>query len=361
MTLHEAILAVIRRNPEPMGIRDITQKINKYGLYKVKGDKLLTSNQVWARANKYNQLFRITDDKKITENSIKSLMLDEFSKWLRNFLVHNYSPNFDIIIPYLVFYIRSQRSTNFSHNVNPLPYLDLIRTESPKVHLIDSIYSFSFPQIPEDFFKILINGFNQLDEISLKNILFSFERFYSLLTEISDNDFKELFEKLISQVSGSKSRGFEFSTPKVIAKLIKQVVELRPQQSIYDPFAGLCILLNTIVDNENHNQVSANDVNEKIGIVGILNLFLNGVKDFDYTFKDSFLNPKEDLKYDWIVSNPPFTAPSGPMAEKIYPFETSVSYIYNGLKNRGRGIVVIPDSFLYSEDKKYSRLRKQLV
>src|SRR5687768_7105125 len=112
MTLHEAILTVIRKNNEPMRIRDVSQEINKYSLYKRKGDKPISPNQVWARANKYKELFRITDDKKITELSEKYLQQEEFLKWIRNFLVHNYSVNSDILIPFLIFYIRLRERPN---------------------------------------------------------------------------------------------------------------------------------------------------------------------------------------------------------------------------------------------------------
>ena len=68
MTLHEAILAVIRKNPQEMRARDIAQEINKYSLFKPKGDKLVTPDQIIQSVNKYQQ-------------SVATIVDTEIGKW----------------------------------------------------------------------------------------------------------------------------------------------------------------------------------------------------------------------------------------------------------------------------------------
>src|SRR6185503_20766925 len=43
------------------------------------------------------------------------------------------------------------------------------------------------------------------------------------------------------------------------------------------------------------------------------------------------------------------------------PVETSISYIYDRLNPNGKAVIVVPDSFLFTDDKTHRRLRGELV
>lgn len=65
MTLHEAIIEVLRSNKAPMKSRDIADAINAAKLY-VRGDNgPIPSRQISARVNNYPQLFSKTNDGRI--------------------------------------------------------------------------------------------------------------------------------------------------------------------------------------------------------------------------------------------------------------------------------------------------------
>lgn len=361
MTLHEAILAVIKKNGAPMKAAEISQQINKFSLYRSK-DKPVSSNQVWARVNKYKDLFRVTDDKKITELSEKYLQEEEFLRWIRNFLVHNYTVNSDILIPFLIYFIRLEER-NFKNSSRGV-YYDFVGLEPNRLKndLLAQVEILAAPHLPEKFYQTLKSSFEKLDSAVLRNVLLSLERFSSFISEMNDRDFAKLFNKLISQVSGTKSRGFGFGTPDVVAKFISYLIELKPKQSVYDPYAGLCILLSSVVADKKGIRVFANDISENAGTVGILNLVVNGVEDFEYTFNEA--TRVDSRVYDWIVSNPPFYRSFTSKGKSVIPedpFESSISYIYSRLNSNGRAVIVVPDSFLFTEDKIHRRLRGELV
>ncbi|MBO9051625.1 HTH domain-containing protein [Curtobacterium flaccumfaciens] len=60
MTLHEAMIEVLRENGAPMTSREIADSINARELYRRKDGRALPAGQVSARARNYHQLFHRT-------------------------------------------------------------------------------------------------------------------------------------------------------------------------------------------------------------------------------------------------------------------------------------------------------------
>lgn len=60
VTLHEAMIEVLRENGAPMTSREIADSINARELYRRKDGHALLAGQVSARARNYHQLFHRT-------------------------------------------------------------------------------------------------------------------------------------------------------------------------------------------------------------------------------------------------------------------------------------------------------------
>ena len=61
ITLHEAMQLVLKESNRPMTARELADEINKRNLYTRGDGELLPTNQICARARKYQQLFEKTE------------------------------------------------------------------------------------------------------------------------------------------------------------------------------------------------------------------------------------------------------------------------------------------------------------
>jgi hypothetical protein len=57
MTLHEAIVSLLKQKNKPMSILEITEELNQSGLYERSDGKEVCSFQVHGRTHNFNQLF----------------------------------------------------------------------------------------------------------------------------------------------------------------------------------------------------------------------------------------------------------------------------------------------------------------
>lgn len=63
MTLHEAIIQILKENNRPMTTSEIAAEVNDRRLYKRKDGLPLEPSQIAARINKYLHLFKRLEDK----------------------------------------------------------------------------------------------------------------------------------------------------------------------------------------------------------------------------------------------------------------------------------------------------------
>ena len=132
-----------------------------------------------------------------------------------------------------------------------------------------------------------------------------------------------------------------FETPKEIAEKIVQLAEIKENDCILEPSAGLGSIVNEIL--RIHSPVYAIEIQdenrkelEKIdGIKIIARDFLH----YEYS----------GLKFDKIIMNPPFTG--GQDADHIL-------HAYELLANGGRIISIVPSTTPTKEQKKYKELQK---
>ena len=71
LTLHEAIIKVLKDRGTPIGATEIAEIINKEGLYQRADEKPLQATQVCARVHSYPSLFRHKDRKICLVNRVE--------------------------------------------------------------------------------------------------------------------------------------------------------------------------------------------------------------------------------------------------------------------------------------------------
>lgn len=354
MTLHEAILSVLNNKGQSLKPRDIALEINRYKLYTKRDNNPVSPHQILLRAKKYPDLFQIDFENRISLMSDLSAKVLYFSDWLRNFLLHQYSPDLEVVIPFVIFtYIINLKDpdpygyskSSYDYHLDKYELLDQCKEKLFHMGVRDQ----------DDFFSTIYSSLLNID-VAEYNILIN--EIFSILNMFKDsNIILHFFEHAILQLGNSKSKGFEFSTPKSISKFINLTTHIRSGQSVNDPFAGMAILLNEAVKQTSTIKLFANDINRRIGVIGIMNLILNGFKDFNYTFSNT-LNSSCDTKYDWIISNPPFNLFNIPLRlNKLH----NIEIILDCLKSKGKSVLIINNSFLLAEDSKNIYYRKYLL
>lgn len=284
MNLHEAIQSVLNVKGQSLKPRDIALEINRFTLYTTGDGKTISPNQVLSRTRRYPELFEIDSQNQISLISGIFPDLAYFSDWLRNFLSHRYSPDLEIVIPFLIFtYIISSDEFSKSDFLSSrylrdkgLNREDIIARSSQRLNELEI-------DIHHDFFSVLQNAISNIDE---EEYIVLVVEIFSFLNRIPEdkNLFEHIFIRSILQLGNSKLKGSEFTTPQSVSKFVRLITSIRSGQSVYDPFAGMAILLSEVTKHSSTVKISANDINRRAGVVGIMNLIINGKRNFDYSF-----------------------------------------------------------------------------
>lgn len=361
MTLHEAIEQVLRKNNESMKPRDIALEINKYSLYKRKDNQPLTLNQVYARVNKYEDRF-IFAEGMVSLASEANTQEEDFFKWIRNLFVHNPANEFELLIPFLLYILKTSNSIEKNKLIQNLPDWTslVINTDHSHHQLIMSLRHQILHELPEEFYNEIIIALEKVNKQYFINAIVGLNNFYDLLTSITDERFSRLFSKVITQIVSKNIKSYEFGTPFLLSRFIAKLVDIKSSQILFDPFAGFCMLLNEVTLGKENITVIANDLSRRVGSIGILNLLLSSNYNFSFYFSNAFENilPND---FDWIVSNPPIMKNNIKGHGALKPLTNPIELIYSKLKPRGKAIIVVPDSFLYSSDKQYFGAREQIL
>ncbi|MCS6956308.1 MAG: type I restriction-modification system subunit M [Patescibacteria group bacterium] len=151
---------------------------------------------------------------------------------------------------------------------------------------------------------------NQLVELFSK---FSFK-------EISGDILGDAYEWILKHFAPQKAKEGEIFTPREVIRLMIEILDPKPKNSIYDPSlgsSGMLIMAYKYIE-EKYNQESANtlllygqEVNSKAVALAKMNMLLHGIKNFNLALGDTLLFPKFKEKdfiktFDFVLANPPW-------------------------------------------------------
>lgn len=235
MTLQAAIERIIIERGRPLKSTEIANEINVRGLY-TKADKTkISASQVIARVNKYPDIFNITEQG-ISLHEITLLPYRELSNKMLHLLRRMYSFNDesstrDIVASFLLLIFNSEHNLKLGREPekskeNLIKAFELFEEAEPEIrNRLSHVYQF-------------LTG--PISELEAEQIILLIRDFrFPLLKIPEQEEFSSFFNDFINAYSWKTNfRGGEFSTPKLVSKLMCSLYNLPEGATVFDPFAG---------------------------------------------------------------------------------------------------------------------------
>ncbi|NKQ38091.1 MAG: SAM-dependent DNA methyltransferase [Methanosarcinales archaeon] len=235
----------------------------------------------------------------------------------------------------------------------------------------------------DDFARALVN---QLME-------FSFEEIFNEKFDF----FSHIFEYLIKDYNSDGGGVYaEYYTPHAISKIMAKVLVDKSVQNVtaYDPSAGSGTLLMNLAHQigEDKCTIYSQDISQKSSGLLRLNLILNNLVHSisniikGNTIKDPYHKQGQDLmKFDYIVSNPPFKLDFSKWREDIDTKENNerffagipnipkkkkesmaiyllfLQHIIYSLSAEGKAAIVVPTGFITAQSGIEKKIRQKLI
>ncbi|MGR3856722.1 HsdM family class I SAM-dependent methyltransferase [Chryseobacterium indologenes] len=231
---------------------------------------------------------------------------------------------------------------------------------------------------------------------ALINKLFEFnfeESFEDYFNEKYDF-FKDIFEYLIKDYnSDSGGKYAEYYTPNAVSRIIANILVPEPvkQAKCYDPSVGSGSLLMSLAHKigENRCTIYSEDISQKSSTMLRLNLILNDlIHSIPNVIKTNTISQPfylNKLKFDYIVSNPPFKLdfsdfrddlekdtfkerffagiPNVPKTKKesMAIYLLFIQHIMHSLNDRGKAAIVVPTGFITAQSGIEKKIRERLI
>lgn len=206
--------------------------------------------------------------------------------------------------------------------------------------------------------------------------------------ELGDADSKgDLYEYLLSKVATAGTNG-QFRTPRHIIKMMVELVQPQPEDTIIDPAMGSAgfliesqaylrenhekMFLNAnLREHFNNHMFYGNDMDRTMLRIGAMNMMLHNVENPNISYRDSLSEQNTDIeKYSLVLANPPFKGSldydsvSADLLKVAKTKKTELLFLalfLRILKKGGRAAVIVPDGVLFGSSKAHEQIRKEIV
>ena len=160
-------------------------------------------------------------------------------------------------------------------------------------------------RLPDHLLLKLLNHFNKIN-LGVQNV--------------RDDDMGRAYEYLIKRFADkANKKAGEFYTPRSIVRLMVNVLDPQPGETVYDPACGTGgMLLETVHYVKEHGgdprllKLKGQEKNLTTEAIARMNLYLHGMEDFEIRRGDTLRDPKfltsDRLEqFDCVIANPPFS------------------------------------------------------
>lgn len=228
---------------------------------------------------------------------------------------------------------------------------------------------------------------NKLSDERLKNLIEHMSSIRVGNKDYSADIMGDSYEFLIKKFADlSKKNAGEFYTPRTIVKLMVDLLDPQPGETVYDPACGTGGMLIEAIrhmhnDRLAYGRIYGQENNLSTSAIARMNLYLHGAKDVQIKQGDTLRNPlfleRGKLKtFDCVLANPPFGMEKWGAAQfesdqygrNLWGCPTDSNADFAWLQHmvksmdpkNGRCAVVLPQGVLFHSGKE-GEMRKQLV
>lgn len=160
----------------------------------------------------------------------------------------------------------------------------------------------------------------KMPDYIITSLIEDFSRYELNLKACPADEMGQAYEYLIGKFADDAGNtAQEFYTNRTVVTLMAEILQPKPDETIYDPTCGsggmLIKCLNYLKDKNLPWQgvkVFGQEINAISASIARMNLYLNGVEDFSIVRKDTLLYPayvdgSQLRKFDIVLANPPYS------------------------------------------------------
>lgn len=222
----------------------------------------------------------------------------------------------------------------------------------------------------------------------ITSLIEDFSRYDLSLTSCPADEMGQAYEYLVGKFADDAGNtAQEFYTNRTVVTLMAEILQPKPDESIYDPTCGSGGMLVKCLDFLRQKgqpwqgvKVFGQEINALTSSIARMNLYLNGVEDFsivnaDTLEKPGFVDGSRLRKFDIVLANPPYAIKqwnrdkfmndkwgrnflgTPPQSKADYAF---IQHIIASMDNQtGRCAILLPHGILFRKEEK--EMRENLV
>lgn len=225
--------------------------------------------------------------------------------------------------------------------------------------------------------------------LMLQKIVTAMDGIYASMDAQKSADARgDVYEYLLSKISTAGVNG-QFRTPRHIIRMIVDLMDPKPDDTICDPAAGTSGFLVAAADylkenkkkevlfnpeNRRHymnDMFTGFDMDRTMLRIGAMNMMTHGIEHPNIEYRDSLTdqNPDRD-KYSLILANPPFKGSldydsvSNDLLQTAKTKKTELLFLelfLKMLKRGGRTACIVPDGVLFGSSNAHKAIRKEII
>ncbi|MBQ6400872.1 MAG: SAM-dependent DNA methyltransferase [Firmicutes bacterium] len=225
--------------------------------------------------------------------------------------------------------------------------------------------------------------------LMLSKVVDKLDDIFTDMEEAHDIDVRgDVYEYLLNKISQSGVNG-QFRTPRHIIKMMVDLVEPKPRDTICDPAcgtSGFLIASGEYLREKHKDEVLFDkagkdhymnhmffgyDTDRTMLRIGAMNMMTHGVDNPFIEYRDSLSDQNTDKdKYTLILANPPFKGSldydivSADLLKVCKTKKTELLFVtlfLRMLKVGGRCACIVPDGVLFGSSKAHKAMRKEIV
>ena len=229
---------------------------------------------------------------------------------------------------------------------------------------------------------------NKMPDHIITSLIEDFSRYNLGLSSCPADEMGQAYEYLVGKFADDAGNtAQEFYTNRTVVTLMAEILQPKPDESIYDPTCGSGGMLVKCLDFLRQKglpwqgvKVFGQEINALTTSIARMNLYLNGVEDFSIVREDTLAHPafvdgSHLRKFDIVLANPPYSISewnrsafehdkwgrnmwgTPPQGRADYAF---IQHIVASMNNdHGRCAILLPHGILFRNEE--SEVRKGLV